>query len=127
MSTPSTLYKQDFYAWTQEQAALLEARQWEVVDLPHLVEELITLGASERRALGSHLKQLVMHLRNPPACKELYRPCSPVAIVRRGSWPRMQPACPCPPSPKPVHGRWGRSEPKTSGLMPSVTSPQRDT
>ena len=62
MSTHTTLYEQDFYAWTQEQATLLEARQWEVVDLPHLVEEIITLGASERRALGSHLKQLVMHL-----------------------------------------------------------------
>ncbi|MBM3224437.1 MAG: DUF29 domain-containing protein [Candidatus Tectomicrobia bacterium] len=56
------LYEQDFYAWTQAQATLLEARQWESLDLPHLVEEISTLGASERRALGSHLKQLVMHL-----------------------------------------------------------------
>jgi hypothetical protein len=62
MSTNAALYEQDFYAWTQAQAALLEAQQFDALDLANLVEEIIGLGASERRALGSHLKQLVMHL-----------------------------------------------------------------
>jgi len=62
MRTTTALYEQDFYAWTQAQAALLEAQQFDALDLANLVEEIIGLGASERRALGSRLKQLVMHL-----------------------------------------------------------------
>lgn len=56
------LYEHDFYAWTQAQAALLEARQFDGLDLLHLVDEVTALGASERRALSSHLVILVLHL-----------------------------------------------------------------
>ena len=62
MSTNAELYDQDFYAWTQEQAALLEARQFDALDMAHLVEEITSLGISQKHALGSHLKNLVMHL-----------------------------------------------------------------
>ena len=62
METNTTLYTQDFYAWTQEQAARLEARQFDALDIVNLVDEVISLGASERRALGSHLIILVLHL-----------------------------------------------------------------
>src|SRR5262249_15743473 len=64
METKTTLYAQDFYAWTQEQAARLEARQFDALDIVNLVDEVIALGASERRALGSHLIILVLHLLN---------------------------------------------------------------
>ena len=33
MSPKPDLYNQDFYAWVQEQAALLKARQFEALDL----------------------------------------------------------------------------------------------
>lgn len=33
-----TLYNQDFYAWTQQQAALLQAEELEKLDLPNLIE-----------------------------------------------------------------------------------------
>lgn len=56
------LYTQDFYAWTQAQAAVLAARDVEALDFENLVEEITSLGVSERRALGSHLKQLMLHL-----------------------------------------------------------------
>jgi len=56
------LYGQDFYAWTQAQTALLEARQYEALDMEHLIEEITSLGISQKHALGSHLKNLVMHL-----------------------------------------------------------------
>jgi len=56
------LYAQDFYAWTQEQAAFLTARDVDALDFENLVEEITSLGISQRHALGSHLKQLVMHL-----------------------------------------------------------------
>ena len=62
METNTALYTQDFYAWTQEQAARLEARQFDALDIVNLVDEVISLGASERRALGSHLIILVLHL-----------------------------------------------------------------
>lgn len=62
MGTNTVLYDEDFYAWTQEQAALLEARQFAILDLRNLVEEVTALGVSERRALGSHLIILVLHL-----------------------------------------------------------------
>lgn len=62
MDTRTALYDQDFYAWTQAQAALLEARQFADLDLLNLVDEVTTLGVSERRALGSHLIILVLHL-----------------------------------------------------------------
>ena len=56
------LYTQDFYAWTQEQAAFLAARDVDALDFENLVEEITSLGISQRHALGSHVKQLVMHL-----------------------------------------------------------------
>jgi Domain of unknown function DUF29 len=62
MLKPATLYDQDFYAWTQAQAALLEAQRFDALDIANLVEEITSLGATERRALGSHLKQLLLHL-----------------------------------------------------------------
>jgi uncharacterized protein DUF29 len=62
MSTNAELYAQDFYAWTQAQAAVLAVRDVDALDFEHLVEEITSLGISQRHALGSHLKQLVMHL-----------------------------------------------------------------
>jgi len=62
MSTKDVLYDQDFYAWTQEQAALLREGAVHELDLTNLAEEIESLGKSDRRALGSHLRNLVMHL-----------------------------------------------------------------
>src|SRR5262245_40402306 len=62
MSTSTTLYDQDFYAWTQEQAALLRAGTLEALDIDHLAEELDTLGRSEKRALESDLEVVLLHL-----------------------------------------------------------------
>jgi hypothetical protein len=58
----NTLYDTDFYAWTQEQAALLRAGKLHDVDLANVAEEIESLGKSEWRALGSRLDVLVMHL-----------------------------------------------------------------
>lgn len=41
METTATLYRTDFYAWTQKQAALLQAEEFENLDLPDFIEELI--------------------------------------------------------------------------------------
>ena len=62
MSTNAALYNQDFYAWTQEQAALLREGALHDLDVTNLAEEIESLGKSDRRALGSHLRNLVLHL-----------------------------------------------------------------
>jgi hypothetical protein len=58
MSTYST----DFHRWIEEQAALIKASQWSRVDADHLVEELESMGARERRELISRLAVLLTHL-----------------------------------------------------------------
>jgi len=62
MRTNTERYEQDFYAWTQEQAALLRAGAVHDLDVINLAEEMESLGKSDRRALGSHLRNLVFHL-----------------------------------------------------------------
>jgi len=56
------LYDTDFYAWTQEQAAAIRARHLYALDSEHLAEELEGMARSDRRALGNHLKNLLLHL-----------------------------------------------------------------
>ena len=56
------LYQDDFHAWTLQQAALLKAGRLGEVDLACLIEELESMGASERRALIHRLAVLLAHL-----------------------------------------------------------------
>ena len=58
----TSLYDSDFFTWTQEQAALLRDGKVDALDLANLAEEIESLGKSDRRALGSHVRGLVMHL-----------------------------------------------------------------
>jgi hypothetical protein len=62
MGINAGLYDTDFYAWVQDQAALLAARRFEELDLPHLVEELQLMGNSERGELANRLSVLLAHL-----------------------------------------------------------------
>ena len=55
-------YEQDFYGWTQEQAALLRAGRLTDLDIDNLIEEIETMGRSEKRELQSRLSVLLMHL-----------------------------------------------------------------
>ncbi len=56
------LYRTDFHAWSQQQAQLLKAGRLEDADLAHLIEELESMGASERSQLRNRLKILLAHL-----------------------------------------------------------------
>lgn len=58
----STLYESDFYAWTQQQAKLLQEEKWSYLDVPNLVEEIESLGRQERRELRNRLGILLGHL-----------------------------------------------------------------
>lgn len=55
-------YNTDFYAWTQQQALLLQSGQWNDIDVPNLVEEIASLGKQQRREMRSRLAVLLAHL-----------------------------------------------------------------
>ncbi len=75
-SNQSDLYEQDFYLWTQAMAAALRSRNFEALDLENLLDEVESLGRSDRRALESRLTVLLMHL-----LKWQFQP-----EMRSGSW-----------------------------------------
>ncbi|MGJ0452122.1 MAG: DUF29 domain-containing protein [Methylocystis sp.] len=58
----SQLYDQDFYAWANEQAALLRAGKLSEADIEHIAEEVESLGRTEKRDLVSRLIVLMVHL-----------------------------------------------------------------
>jgi hypothetical protein len=57
-----TVYEQDFYSWTQQQAELLRKRQFAEMDIDNLIEEIESMGRSEKRELESRLSVLLLHL-----------------------------------------------------------------
>jgi hypothetical protein len=62
MSTES-LYEEDFYAWTQQQAELLRRLPaiGNEIDLEHIAEEIEDLGRSELRAAQSLCEHIIEH------------------------------------------------------------------
>jgi hypothetical protein len=56
------LHDLDFYAWTQQQIDLLKSGNLADVDFKHLIEEIESMGASERRELINQLAVLLAHL-----------------------------------------------------------------
>lgn len=60
-SAAGDTYERDFYAWTQQQAALLREGRFGDLDVKNLIEEIESLGRSEKRELESRLKVLLMH------------------------------------------------------------------
>jgi hypothetical protein len=55
-------YDDDFYAWTQEQAAHIREGVWAEVDLMHVAEEIESLGISDEHAITRQLQRLLLHL-----------------------------------------------------------------
>ena len=58
----ANLYDQDFYAWANEQAALLRAGKLGQADIEHIAEEIESMGKTEKRELVSRLTVLLLHL-----------------------------------------------------------------
>jgi Domain of unknown function DUF29 len=55
-------YDRDYYTWTQEQAALLDAGRLDRIDAANIAEELRDLGKSEFRELESALRLILQHM-----------------------------------------------------------------
>ena len=105
----SDLYDRDFYAWTAEQAALLRAGKLSGADIPHIAEEIESMGRSEKRELVSRLTILLQHLLKwqfqpdrrstpwpavdrqyaRPACRAPRRQSQPAGEVARGDGLRL--------------------------------------
>lgn len=63
MSTAQTsLYEADFNLWLEKQAVALRQGKFEDLDIDNLVEEIESLSRSDKRALRSHLRVLLLHL-----------------------------------------------------------------
>jgi len=58
----SETYETDFYAWANEQAALLRAGKLSEADIAHIAEEIESMGKTEKRELVSRLTVLLTHL-----------------------------------------------------------------
>jgi hypothetical protein len=62
--TIDSLYEQDFYAWTQQQAEALRRLRMvgNELDLEHIAEEIEDLGRSDLRAARSLCQHIIEHL-----------------------------------------------------------------
>lgn len=56
------MYERDLYVWAQTNAQLLREGRLSEIDVEHIAEELEDVGKSERRALASHIRNVVLHL-----------------------------------------------------------------
>ena len=63
-ASPESLYEEDFYAWTQQQAELLRRLPavGNEIDLEHIAEEIEDLGGSDLRAARSLCQHIIEHL-----------------------------------------------------------------
>jgi len=75
-TTAASLYDTDFYGWIQRQAGMIRSGNVAGLDFEHLLEEIETMGRSEKRGLKNRLIVLLMHL-----LKWQYQPAH-----RSGSW-----------------------------------------
>jgi Domain of unknown function DUF29 len=62
LTTVKTLYDQDFALWIEETVKQLKSGDFSQVDLDNLIEEVESLGKSERKSVRSYLLRLLEHL-----------------------------------------------------------------
>lgn len=58
----STTYENDVVSWSVEQARLLRAGRFDLLDIQHIAEEIEDVGKSEQRELSSRMAVLLAHL-----------------------------------------------------------------
>jgi len=55
-------YEHDINAWANEQARLLRAGRFDLLDVEHIAGEIEDVGKSEQRELASRMVVLLAHL-----------------------------------------------------------------
>jgi hypothetical protein len=61
-NSQESLYNQDYYLWLTSTATLLKEKEFTKLDLENLIEEIESLGKSEKRAIESNLIVVMLHL-----------------------------------------------------------------
>lgn len=63
-ATPAktSLYETDYYAWIEQQVALLQTGQINAIDWINLAEEVADMGRSQKQAVTSNLVVVLTHL-----------------------------------------------------------------
>lgn len=59
---PTLLYDTDYQLWLDQTVTQLKERNFNNLDLENLIEEIESLGKSEKRAISSYLMRLCEHL-----------------------------------------------------------------
>ncbi|MGH2415203.1 MAG: DUF29 domain-containing protein [Microcystaceae cyanobacterium] len=62
LTNSSTLYEQDFNLWTEQTVQQLKNRQLEHLDWEHLIEEIESLGGSDKREIERRVTIILSHL-----------------------------------------------------------------
>ncbi len=55
-------YEKDFFKWVNTQAHFLRKKEFSKLDIENLIEEIESLGRSEKRTLQSYMEVLLMHM-----------------------------------------------------------------
>ncbi len=55
-------YEQDVVAWANEQARLLRAGRFDLLDIEHIADEIEDVGKSEKREFANRMALLLAHL-----------------------------------------------------------------
>ena len=58
----NNLYEKDYYLWLEKTIYLLENNRFSDLDLENLIDEISSMGKSEKRSLESYLTRLLEHL-----------------------------------------------------------------
>ena len=58
----TNLYDRDYYLWTQQQIEFLKNKNYGAIDSINLIEEIEDMGRSEKKAVGSNLRVVLLHL-----------------------------------------------------------------
>ena len=62
IATSKNLYDRDYFLWLEQTISQLQQRDFESLDLGNLIEEILSMSRSEKRAIYSNLKIVLMHL-----------------------------------------------------------------
>jgi hypothetical protein len=61
-NSQENLYHQDYYQWLIQTAKLLKEKEFTQLDLENLIEEIESLGRSEKRAIERNLIVVMLHI-----------------------------------------------------------------
>lgn len=65
----TTNYETDFDKWLSEQMIFLKKKDYDHLDIEHILEEMEDLGSSNKNAIESHLIVILLHM-----LKQKYQP-----------------------------------------------------